>query len=73
MIPPPEPQPDELQVTFEPDEVTAWIDEQLNDAGFSPENSWLLATRHWEVDWHTAERLIKTGRWTELEILKVLI
>lgn len=78
MIPPrtqPTPPEDELEITFEPDSVAVFIAEQLERAGFTQENAWLLATRaaQHDLDWHQAVGLLETGRWTELEILKVLV
>lgn len=72
------PQPefvDEFELVFEPDPVALFIAESLEHEGFSHENAWLIATRaaQHELDWHKAVRLWKTGRWTELEIVKVLV
>lgn len=70
----PDPEGD-VVFTFEPDPVANYIADSLVHEGFSRENAWLLATRaaQHELDWHQALRLWKTGRWTELEIVKVLV
>ena len=69
---PQKPEEDEPEFSFEPDEVTMFVAESLNDAGFSPENSWLLASRHADVDWHRAVRMLEKG-WPEIDIVKVLV
>lgn len=68
----PEPQSEEIEFSFEPDAVTMFVAESLNEAGFSPENSWLLACRHSDVDWHRAVAMLQKG-WSEIDIVKVLV
>lgn len=63
---------DDLEISFEPDLVTKFVAESLNEAGFSPENAWLLATRHNEIYWHKAAAML-AGNWSELDILKALV